>query len=186
MLTALVVLSEIALRSSRPLAYIVFPALIWAALRLGRHGAAAAIAIAAGIAALAPAGATAEGERASLPDIEDEVMCPICGTTLELSEAPQAERERALIRRLIAEGRTKEEIKDALVAEYGEEVLATPGGSGFDLAAWVLPVLGLLAALAGIALAARRLTRRGEAPMPPPLDPAERARLEREIRSEGS
>jgi len=68
-----------------------------------------------------PAGAAAQGrpapqERASLPDIEDEVMCPVCGTVLEHAFAPQAERERALIRRLIAEGRTKEEIKDALVA----------------------------------------------------------------------
>jgi signal transduction histidine kinase len=50
MLTALVALSEIALRSSRPLAYLVFPPLIWAALRLGRHGATAEIAIAAGFA----------------------------------------------------------------------------------------------------------------------------------------
>ena len=76
---------------------------------------------------------------ASLPDIEDEVMCPICGTMLELSEAPQAERERAFIRRLIAEGQSKDEIKDELVAEYGPEVLAVPDTEGFDLVAWILP-----------------------------------------------
>jgi signal transduction histidine kinase len=46
----LVTLSEIVLRSSRPLAYPVFPALIWAALRLGRHGATAAVGVAAGFA----------------------------------------------------------------------------------------------------------------------------------------
>jgi signal transduction histidine kinase len=46
-LVALVVLSELALRTSRPLTYLVFPALIWAALRLGRHGATVAIAVAA-------------------------------------------------------------------------------------------------------------------------------------------
>jgi signal transduction histidine kinase len=50
MVLTLVALSELTLRSSRPLAYLVFPALIWAALRLGRHGATAAIAIAAGFA----------------------------------------------------------------------------------------------------------------------------------------
>ena len=57
-------------------------------------------------------------------------MCPICGTTLELSDSPQAERERELIRGLIAEGLNKEEIKDALVAEYGEDVLARSGLRG--------------------------------------------------------
>jgi cytochrome c-type biogenesis protein CcmH len=88
--------------------------------------------------------------RASLPDIEDEVMCPICGTLLELAEAPQADRQRVFIRRLIAEGRSKEEIKDALVAEYGEEVLATPQGSGFDLSAYLIPIFAFV--LAGIAL----------------------------------
>ena len=49
-LIALVALSEVALHASRPLAYVVFPALIWAALRLGRHGATVAIAVAAGFA----------------------------------------------------------------------------------------------------------------------------------------
>ena len=65
--------------------------------------------------------------QTELPDIEDEVMCPICGTLLELAESPQAERERVYISRLIAEGKTKAEIKDALVAQYGDRVLALPG-----------------------------------------------------------
>jgi signal transduction histidine kinase len=50
MLALLIGLSELALRSSRPLAYVVFPALIWASLRLGRHGATLAVAVAAGFA----------------------------------------------------------------------------------------------------------------------------------------
>ena len=103
------------------------------------------------IALLAPGTAGAQ-TRASLPDIEDEVMCPICGTLLQLSDSPQAERERELIRRLIAEGRDKEQIKDALVAEYGEDVLATPGSTGFDLTAWVLPLLGLGGVVLGVTI----------------------------------
>ena len=67
--------------------------------------------------AVSPAAAAAP--KATLPDIEDEVMCPICGTLLELSDSPQAEREVAFIRRRIAAGQTKSQIKDALVAEYG-------------------------------------------------------------------
>jgi signal transduction histidine kinase len=50
MVLALLALGELALRTSRPLAYLTFPALIWAALRLGRHGATVAIGIAAGFA----------------------------------------------------------------------------------------------------------------------------------------
>ena len=79
--------------------------------------------------------------QTNLADIEDEVMCTVCGVPLELAlEAPQAEAERDFIRELIAEGRTKEEIKDALVVEYGENVLAVPGTEGFDLAAWLIPI----------------------------------------------
>lgn len=116
------------------------------------------------IALILPAAATAQGgpePRASLPDIEDEVMCTICGTALQLSDSPQAERERAFINELIAEGKTKDQIKDALVAEYGPEVLAVPSGEGFDLTAWILPIAGVLAAIVLIALAARRWRRAG-------------------------
>src|SRR5438094_430461 len=78
---------------------------------------------------------------ASLADIEDEVMCPVCGTLLELSDSPQAQRERAYINTLIAQGKTKQQIEDALVEQYGPNVLATPSGSGFDLTAWIVPGL---------------------------------------------
>ena len=82
-------------------------------------------------------------------------MCPVCGTTLELaSDSPQAIDEREKIRELIAEGFTKEEIKDELVAEFGPEVLAEPSKEGFDLAAWLVPGLAVLigAVLAFIAV----------------------------------
>jgi cytochrome c-type biogenesis protein CcmH len=107
-------------------------------------------AVAVVLAALLVGPAAAQTPRASLPDIEDEVMCPICGTTLQLSDSPQAERERELIRGLIAKGLTKQQIKDELVAEYGKDVLATPGDSGFDLTAWVVPIAGFTLALLGI------------------------------------
>src|SRR3954470_21994931 len=108
---------------------------------------------------LAPAAvAQQQPARASLPDIEDEVMCPICGTLLQLSFSPQAERERDFIRRLIARGETKAQIKDALVDQYGQDVLATPSDSGFDLTAWIVPGIGLvaLASLLGFAWWRRR------------------------------
>ncbi|MGI8461178.1 MAG: cytochrome c-type biogenesis protein [Solirubrobacterales bacterium] len=107
------------------------------------------------ISAAPPASGSAELQT-DLADLEDEIMCPICGTALGLSESPQADRERAYIRELIAEGRTKDEIKDALVAEYGDEVLAVPGTDGFDLAAWVVPGVALLLAAVAIFVGLRR------------------------------
>jgi signal transduction histidine kinase len=50
MLAAVAGMSEIAFRTESPLAYLVFPALGWAALRFGRRGATLAIAVAVGFA----------------------------------------------------------------------------------------------------------------------------------------
>jgi cytochrome c-type biogenesis protein CcmH len=121
---------------------------------------------------------------ASLPDIEDEVMCPICGTLLAHSEAPQAERERALIRKLIARGESKEEIKNALVAEYGPRVLATPSGEGFDLLAWLVPGTAILLAGGALVYGLRRVLRETSRRRlePEPLDPDDAARLDADLR----
>ena len=138
-------------------------------------------------AAAAMLGAAAE-PKTTLPDVEDEVMCPICGTALNLSGAPQADRERAFIRRQIAAGKTKEEIKDALVAQYGTEVLAEPQKSGFDLTAWLVPIAAILLAAVGIAIGLRRWRRAGRdgegPPTPgggPALEPADAERLEADL-----
>jgi cytochrome c-type biogenesis protein CcmH len=120
---------------------------------------------------------------ASLPDIEDEVMCVICGTALNVSGAPAAERQREFIRRRIAEGDSKEEVKAALVAEYGEDVLAVPARDGLDLGVYLVPALGLLLGLGGVAVVVRRGKARPDAAPAagPQLDPADAARLEADI-----
>jgi cytochrome c-type biogenesis protein CcmH len=116
--------------------------------------------LAAVLALALPGVAVAQETQTSLADIEDEVMCPICGVTLELAtEAPQAIQEREFIRERIAQGQSKEEIKDALVAEFGPEVLAVPETEGFDLAAWLVPGIGILVAAIGILFALRRWRR---------------------------
>jgi cytochrome c-type biogenesis protein CcmH len=132
-------------------------------------------AIATLLAALAlPAAALAETcPKTTLGDIEDEVMCSICGTPLGLaSEAPQAQRERAYIERLIADCRSKDEIKRALVAQFGQSVLAMPGDAGSDndlgdVLVYAIPAAGIVLAGGGIAFALtrwrRRPGRRGEA-----------------------
>lgn len=117
---------------------------------------------------LLPAAAASAAPQASLADLEDEVMCPICGTLLQLAESPQAERQRAFVNRLIAAGRDKDQIKEALVAEYGRGVLALPEGSGFELSAYLVPAVGFLAAALALAIGVRRWRRGGGGPGPGP------------------
>jgi len=141
-----------------------------------------ALALACLLLALMVPAARAAATQASLPDIEDETMCIVCGTLLAESESPQADRERALIRKLIAQGKSKDQIKDALVAEYGPRVLATPSGHGFDLLAWIVPGLGILIVAMVLALGALRLrARRGDREPPPDLDPGDAARLSEDM-----
>jgi cytochrome c-type biogenesis protein CcmH len=143
------------------------------------------LALAAAVAAALATPALAAEPRASLTDIEDEVMCPICGTPLNLAAAPQAERERAFIRRLIARGQSKDEIKDALVREYGPEVLATPESEGFDLAAWAVPGAGIVLAAIALAIGVRRWRRRPATPETAAdekaLDPEDSERLRSDL-----
>jgi cytochrome c-type biogenesis protein CcmH len=112
---------------------------------------------------VAPAAALAQDcPRTTLGDIEDEVMCPICGTPLGLaSEAPQAQQQRAFIEQQIADCRSKDEIKTALVAQFGEGVLALPGDESGeddlgDVLVYVIPAAALLIALGGIGFAVLR------------------------------
>ena len=84
-------------------------------------------------------------------------MCPVCGTSLGLAtEAPQAQRERAFIQRLIDHCKSKEEIKTALVAEFGDEVLALPDDDGIEIAAYLIPPAILLGAGTAIFVGVRR------------------------------
>ena len=133
----------------------------------------------------APAGASET--RPTAAELESELVCPVCETTLDTSNAPVALRMKAFIRQRIAAGDTKSEIKAALVDQFGPAVLAEPPKHGFELVAWVLPLLGLvLGAVVVGALAWRWSRRRGEddppgGAEPEPLDPALERRLDDEL-----
>ena len=139
------------------------------------------------IALAAPAAALAQATcpRTTVGDIEDEVMCPVCGTPLNLAtDAPQARRERAFIQGLVEQCKSKGEIKTALAAEFGDRVLAVPDDEGFGLTAYLVPALGLLLAIAGFTFAAmrwRRTPRDAAAGSGPAPDPGDAARLEADL-----
>jgi cytochrome c-type biogenesis protein CcmH len=143
--------------------------------------------------ALAPGVAGAAQAKTSLADLEDEVMCVECGTPLEVSQSPVAQQERAFIRREIAAGKTKAQIKADLVDEYGQAVLAEPSHGGIGIAAWLVPIVLVPLAALGVALLARRWRRgngAGETDAAPadaaraptaPLDPDDARRLDAEL-----
>jgi cytochrome c-type biogenesis protein CcmH len=148
----------------------------------------AAVSLIAAALLAAPAAVFAVPARTTLPDVEDEVMCPVCGTPLNLAQAPQADRERAFIRYLIARGATKQQIKRRLVAQYGPQVLAAPPAAGFDLAAYLVPILlGTAAlALAVAGLLRWRSRRPADLGSPAPLTPGDARRLDADLaRDEG-
>jgi cytochrome c-type biogenesis protein CcmH/NrfF len=146
-----------------------------------------AAALAAVLALAAPAGALAACPQTSVADLEDEVMCPVCGTSLATAgDAPLAVQQRRLIDRLVNQCCSKDEIKSALVAQYGESVLAEPEKKGFGLTTYLVPALAFAAGAALVALAALRW-RRGRPARPltaaaaGPADP-DAARLDEDMR----
>jgi cytochrome c-type biogenesis protein CcmH len=109
-------------------------------------------------------------------------VCPVCETTLDQSDAPVAQRMKTFIRERIAAGDTEREIKDALVAEFGPGVLATPPKSGFGLLAWLVPLGALVAGALTVGLLVYGWSRRRGPPDPPAsLDPDLERRVDEEL-----
>ena len=153
--------------------------------RLGRLPAALAI-VAALFSLAVPTSAAAESLRTILNEIEEEVMCPVCGTLLALAESPQATREKAFVEKLAKEGKNKSQIKEALVNQYGDAVLALPKSSGFTLSAYVVPIVGFIVAAILLALAVwkwRKVAGKGEDRRPDLEGPSDedRERLDEDL-----
>jgi cytochrome c-type biogenesis protein CcmH len=101
--------------------------------------------------------------------MEGEVICPTCHTTIDQSDSPIALRMKSFIAQRIAAGDTRTQIEDKLIATFGPAVIARPSTHGFDLLAWLLPIVGAI-----VGAAAWRWSRtRGptESPAVPVLEP---------------
>jgi cytochrome c-type biogenesis protein CcmH len=133
---------------------------------------------------LAPAGLAA---CPTVADLEDELICPTCKTTLDQSDAPVARQIKAIVARRVEDCASKQQIKDELVADFGPSVLAAPPREGFHWLAWVLPPIGLLFAACVISILVWRWSRSRPAEDVAnsngslPLDPELERRLDREL-----
>jgi cytochrome c-type biogenesis protein CcmH len=156
-------------------------------LRTAALRTAVALALTSALATAIPAAAAAATPRASLTDIENDVMCVVCKTPLAVSQAPEADRERAFINLLIAKSETKSQIERALVAQYGPAVLGLPPAHGFNLTVYVLPPALVLLGAAALAFTLPRWRRRTRASAATstagssPPKPSDARRLEDEL-----
>ena len=135
------------------------------------------------LAALVLAAPAAAGSRPSAAELETELVCPVCHETLDQSTAPIAQQMKATVRRRIAQGWTKKQIIDEMVANFGPNVLSTPSKHGFDALAWVLPIGGALVGVAALGLGARHWARvpAAEPAQPDALDPELERRIDEEL-----
>ena len=112
------------------------------------------------------------GSQRSLPYDEAEahgidrmLMCPVCPSqTIDQAQVEISRQMRRLVREMLAQGASREEILKFFADRYGQEVLAAPPKSGINLLAWIVPIVGMVAALAAAFLVIRSMTVRDSTP----------------------
>ena len=91
--------------------------------------------------------------------IDKMLMCPVCpAETIDQAQVEISFQMRAVVRELLAEGKTRQEVLDYFVDRYGADILAAPPKSGTNLVAWILPIVGVAAALVGVFFVIRAMT----------------------------
>jgi len=98
-----------------------------------------------------------------LTNIARTIKCPVCsGESVAESNAQISQEIRKDIGVRLGEGQTDDQIREAYRAQYGDYILLTPSSSGVTSIVWVLPVVLLVVALAGLVAAFSRWRVRGE------------------------
>lgn len=143
------------------------------------------------VALVVAAPALASEQHPTLNELENQLMCPVCqGETLAQSDSAAAAQIKRHIQQRIDGGWTRSQIKRELTAEYGTRILAAPPRQGWNLLAWVLPLVGILGGAAVIGFLAWGWSRKREEPehVPRsaslngrPLDPELERRLDEEL-----
>lgn len=98
---------------------------------------------------------TPEVSRAGslLQDLENALMCKCddkCGKVLINCTCSTSDKTRAKLSKMLESGLTVEQIIQSQVDEYGETVLSAPTKFGFNLTAWVMPFIALIAGGVGV------------------------------------
>ena len=130
----------------------------------------------------APAGAKALVSEDTVHDVAAQLRCVVC-QSLSVADSPSetAHEMKGIIRERLAAGESPEQVRAYFVEKYGTWILLSPPRQGFNLLVWVVPFVGLGLGLVLVLIVIRRWSHRPAAPAAPPLDPAMRARIRREM-----
>lgn len=97
-------------------------------------------------------------ERASA--LAGQFACPVCqGQSIAESDVPIAREIRREIRTRLDQGQTDDQIRQYLVGQYGENIDLRPKATGVTGLVWIIPVVGVVCAFAGLAAVFRRWRR---------------------------
>jgi cytochrome c-type biogenesis protein CcmH len=142
----------------------------------------AAAVVLAAIALVAAGPAAASEQHPTQGELETMLVCPSCHVPLDESTSPVAQQMKSYIAKRIAQGATRSQIVDELVAQLGPGVLGVPRTHGFDLIAWVLPFAGIAAGAVALGGAAWWWSRSRAEPEPAAgLDAATERRIDEEL-----
>jgi cytochrome c-type biogenesis protein CcmH/NrfF len=124
--------------------------------------------------------ARAETSEETMRTIASEFMSPFCpGRVLSDCPSSAASELKAKILADLQKGKSRAEIEDVLLAQYGDASLAAPRFSGFGLVSWLGPIVFLVVGLLGAAIWSQRVKVVEKAE--PPLTEEERRRIEKNV-----
>ena len=101
-------------------------------------------------------------------EVAKDLWCPLCsGVRLDNCELTACVQMREVIGQKLEAGEGKEQIKAYFVEQYGDVVLGQPSKQGFNLIAWIFPILAAVVGLGWIAYLVITWRRRRPAPALP-------------------
>lgn len=78
-------------------------------------------------------------------DVAEDLYCPVCESTpLDVCGTKACADWRELIRTMLSEGRSEQEIFDYFARQYGDGVLANPPRRGANLILWIFPIAAIV------------------------------------------
>ena len=98
---------------------------------------------------------TASGQTPTpnqINEVARELWCPLCnGVRLDNCDLQACVQMREVVAQKLEAGESTDQIKTYFVQQYGDVVLGQPSTEGFNLVAWLFPILAAVVGLGWVA-----------------------------------